>query len=171
MTMAYLVSMRSKDPSTRVGAVIVDSGMGVRATGYNGFPRGVHDYEERYLNKEYKYFAENHAEENAILHCAKVGLSTVGCSIYSIWMPCAQCAKTIIQAGIKKVVYDQYFPGNNVKFQKPHWLQSLKISSELFKEGGVEVVKFGDPLLEIHGLYSERDFDPFKRDSEIETLV
>lgn len=158
MTMAYLVSMKSKDPSTRVGAVIVGPDREIRATGYNGLPRGVQDKPERYHNREYKYLAVNHAEENAILHCVLTGVSARGCTLYTPWIPCSRCSKAIIQAGIKKVVYDANFPGNDVKFHT-EWELSTQVTKELLQEAGVVIEKFSGSLIKIQGLCKEQPFD------------
>ncbi len=131
MTLAYLVSMKSKDPSTRVGAVIVGKDNEIISTGYNGLPRNVEDKIDRYVNKDYKYLSSNHAEENAILHCARNGVSSKNCSIYTPWIPCSRCAKSIIQAGISEVIYDENFPGNDVNNQNEVWKQSIEVSNEI----------------------------------------
>lgn len=161
MTMAYLVAMKSKDPSTRVGAVIVGPDHEIRATGYNGLPRGIHDREYRYTDKDYKYQACNHAEENAILHCAMNGTSAKGCTLYCQWQPCARCTKSIIQAGIIEVVYDKNFPGNK-EGEQHIWQESIEISQELLNEVGIVVREFDEKLIEIEGLYKEK---PFKLDT------
>lgn len=162
MTMAYLISMKSKDPSTRVGAVIVGKDHEIRSTGYNGLPRKVEDFSERYTEKDYKYYACNHAEENAILHCAKIGISTSGCILYTTWLPCSYCAKAIIQVGIEKVIYHKYFPGvlqkQNGDFRSERWGRSMQISQELLLEAGVELVGFSDKLVRINGLYNGNVF-------------
>lgn len=158
MTMAYLVSMKSKDPSTRVGAVIVGPDHEIIATGYNGLPRGIADHEHRYLDKEYKYMAINHAEENAILHCARVGVSAKGCQLYIPWIPCSRCTKTIIQSGISEVIYDVNFPGNEVVEQLAEWKRSIEISRELLIEAKVQIREFNEPLLSIEGLYQGKKF-------------
>ena len=157
MTMAYLVSMKSKDPSTRVGAVIVGPDKEIRATGYNGLPRGIEDREYRYTEKDYKYLASNHAEENAILHCARIGVSASGCTIYTPWIPCARCTKALIQSGITEVVYDTNFPGNHVE-QQGVWEQSVEIARELLKEADVLVREFSGKIIQIEGLYAEKKF-------------
>lgn len=159
MTMAYLVSMKSKDPSTRVGAVIVTKDNQVVATGYNGFPRGIEDSEDRYINKAYKYLAINHAEENAILQCARNGVSAYGCRLYVPWIPCSRCAKLIIQSGITEVIYDSRFPGNKQENQSDEWRQSVIISQELLLEANVNLRIFTDDLIHIHGLYSGNQFE------------
>jgi dCMP deaminase len=153
MSLAYLVSMKSKDTSTRVGAVIVGKDNEIRSTGFNGLPRGIEDAQHRYDNKEYKYLAENHAEENAILNCARVGVSTDNCSIYTPWLPCAYCAKSIIQAGIKKVIYDVNFPGNDQKHQTEYWYNKMMIAKEILIESQVEIIPFSGELIEVSGFY------------------
>lgn len=155
MTMAYLVAAKSKDPSTKVGAVIVGPDNEIRSTGYNGLPRGLSDTEERYT-KPLKYNLVNHAEENAILHCSRVGISSKGCTIYVPWIPCSLCAKSIIQAGIVKVIVHKQWPGNNC--QNSNWAESIAITKEMFNETGVEMLEYDGPLIQIQGLYSGKEF-------------
>lgn len=162
MTLAYLVSMKSKDPSTRVGSVIVGPNHEIRSTGYNGLPRNIADRAYRYENREYKLLAVNHAEENAILNCALNGISAQGCTIYSPWLACARCAKSIIQAGIKEVVYDKNFPGNHDEKQED-WKLSIEISKELLIEAGITIREYDGPLIKIEGLYKGTHYDPFHR--------
>ena len=157
MTMAYTVAMKSKDPSTKVGAIIVGSDMEIRSSGYNGLPRDIEDKLERYEDKEFKYIASNHAEENAILHCARVGISSIGCTIYTPWFPCALCSKAIIQSGIIAVVFDKRFPGNN-KEKQENWQKSISISEMLLSEAKVQVREFNDSLISIEGLYKGKSF-------------
>lgn len=157
MTMSYLVSMKSRDPSTRVGAVIVGPDNEVRATGYNGLPRGVQETEERYFDKKYKYMAVNHAEENAILHCARIGVSAKSCKIYTPWIPCSRCAKAILQAGIVEVIYDGNFPGNHLEQQR-EWGDSIKISREFMEEANIKLKLFSGKLIKIEGLYHEQKY-------------
>ncbi|CAL7960851.1 Uncharacterized deaminase in luxG 3'region [Alphaproteobacteria bacterium] len=158
MTMAYLAAMKSKDPSTKIGAIIVGPNREIRSTGYNGLPRKINDLAERYSNKEYKYLAGNHAEENAILHCARIGVSTLGCSIYTPWIPCAQCAKAIIQVGITSVTYHAEFPGNE-RENYNNWSTSISISLELLKEAGIILHRFQGKLLKPKGLYNGKWFE------------
>lgn len=112
MGVAFLASMRSKDPSTQVGACIVDSENRILSTGYNGFPSGCSDDEFPWEREgEYsavKYPFVVHAELNAILNAR--GKNLTGSRIYVDLFPCNECAKAIIQAGIKEVVYlsDKY---------------------------------------------------------------
>ena len=158
MTMAYLVSMKSKDPSTRVGAVIVGPDREVRATGYNGLPRMVEDKASRYNNRDYKLLAINHAEENAILNCALNGIAARGCVLYSPWMPCSSCTKLIIQSGIKEVVYDSNFPGNHEDKQHD-WSFSMNVTAELLAESGIVMRAFSGGTIKIEGLYHGSRFE------------
>ena len=112
MGVALLAAERSKDPSTQVGACIVDANKTILSTGYNGFPKGCAD-EEYPWNRdealgETKYPYVVHAELNAILNSQ--GKSLNGATIYVGLFPCNECTKAIIQSGIKEVVYlsDKY---------------------------------------------------------------
>lgn len=111
MGVSMLSAMRSKDPNSQVGACIVNQKKQIVATGYNGWPRGIHDdllpwtREGSVLEKKYVYVV--HAEANAIVNATS---SLEGCSIYVALYPCNECAKLIIQSGIKEVIYvsDKY---------------------------------------------------------------
>lgn len=113
MGVAILASQRSKDPSTQVGACIVNDDNKIMSVGYNGFPRGCSDDEFPWdrsaeCESETKYPYVCHAELNAILNAG--GNSLKGCRIYVVLFPCNECAKAIIQSGIKEVIYisDKY---------------------------------------------------------------
>ena len=151
MTMSYLVSMKSKDPRTRVGAIIVGKGREIISTGYNGMPRGYKDTEERYNDKNHKYMAVVHAEENAILHCARIGVTARSCSLYVPWIPCSRCAKMIIQVGIKEVIYDPYFPANKNKDSK--WWETMNLTQAMFEETNVRMREVDGELHNIELLY------------------
>ena len=132
--MVHICSDRSKDTHTKVGAVIKGEGKEIISMGYNGMPRGVDDnVPARYERPEkYKYFA--HAEANAIFNLALRQLK--GSSIYVQWCPCCDCAKAIIQVGIKEVVLEStdIQSSNNGK-----WLESCIATLIMFKETGVKV--------------------------------
>lgn len=123
MLMAELIAERSKDPSTQAGAVIVDANKIIVGLGYNGFPRGIKDEElswERegeFLNTKYAYVV--HAEENAIYNA---NTATEGCSIYTTLFPCNECAKTLIQNGIKEIIFSSDKYHNN-----DPWVASRKM--------------------------------------------
>ena len=138
MGLAHLSAYRSKDPSTQVGAVIVDGNHKVVSIGYNGFPRGCSDDEFPWDREgdmlDTKYAFVVHAELNAILNASRdVG----GCTIYVSLFPCNECAKAIIQSGIKKIVYecDKYAntPG-------------VIASKRMLKAAGVELVQLQDTI-------------------------
>lgn len=107
MGLAHLSAKRSKDPSTQVGACIVNPTKKVVGIGYNGFPTGISDddfpwnVDEVYHHSKYAYVV--HAELNAILNATQ---KLDGCSMYVSLFPCNECAKAIIQSGIKKLVYE-----------------------------------------------------------------
>jgi dCMP deaminase len=156
MTMAYLVASKSKDPSTKVGAVIIGPDHEIRSTGYNGLPRGLEDTLSRY-DRPIKYSIVNHAEENAILHCSRVGISAHGCTMYVPWSPCSLCAKAIIQAGIKRVVYHGRWPGNDNP--NSDWVESIRLAQEMFKETGVELVNYEGELISLKGFYQGKEVE------------
>jgi len=128
MGVALLSAMRSKDPGTQVGACIVNEDKKIVGVGYNGFPTGCSDDElpwERegdFLATKYPYIC--HAELNAILN--SIGANLKNCSIYVALFPCNECAKAIIQSGIKEVVYlsDKYAETDIVKASKKLFLQA-----------------------------------------------
>lgn len=132
--LAKEIASWSKDPSTKVGAVIVGSKGQIVSQGYNGFPRGFLDSNERLNNKELKYRYVIHAEANALYNALYNGASVEGCTIYVHGLPCChECAKAIIQSGIKRVVYDTD--------PKPNWIDKTQIALDMFKEANVEVLK------------------------------
>lgn len=108
MGVAMLSAMRSKDPNTQVGACIVSEDNKILSMGYNGFPRGCSDDEFPWAREgaplENKYLYSTHSELNAILNYT--GGSLEGAKLYVSLFPCNECAKAIIQAGIRTVVYD-----------------------------------------------------------------
>ena len=105
MRLAREVSTWSKDPSSKIGAVIVNDRRRILATGYNGFPEGIDDNEERLNNREEKYPRIIHAEMNALLNALKNGVSVEGATLYVYGLPvCPDCTKSIIQAGIRRIV-------------------------------------------------------------------
>lgn len=135
--MAAHIAQYSKDPSTKVGAIIVDSDNVVRATGYNGFPRGVNDTEERLAHRPTKYAFTVHAEANAILNAARSGASVRDCVLYVTHPPCNECAKAIIQAGIARVSVPL-----GIHDMLERWREEWKIADQMFHEADVWVELF-----------------------------
>jgi len=138
LVLAKHIAEWSKDPSTKVGAVIVNRDNQIVGTGYNGFPRGVKDDAERYNDRPVKYKFVVHAELNAVL---LAGDRCKGSTIY-VWpqfvegVPptCNECAKAIIQAGIKRVV-GQKGSGLN----RGSWSESAIVAKKMYREAGVEL--------------------------------
>lgn len=127
--LAQHVSAWSKDPSTKVGAVIVDDNRRIVSVGYNGFPAGVNDEPERYENREIKYEMIIHGEINAILFANR---DLHNCTLYT-WpfMPCSRCASIVTQKGINRVVA----PVN----KDPRWEKSFALSKNIFSEAQVKL--------------------------------
>ena len=131
MGVALLSGLRSKDPSTQVGACIVNSQNKIVGAGYNGLPMGCSDedfpWEKTgdFLQTKYPYVC--HAELNAILN--NIGMDLSGCRIYTALFPCNECSKAIIQAGIKEVIFlsDKY-DGTNVSIASKRMLDTAKVS-------------------------------------------
>jgi len=134
LALAKQISQWSKDPSTKIGAIAVGEKGQVLAQGFNGFPRGIDDSDDRYYNKETKYKYVVHAEMNVIFNATYSGVSLDGATLYITGLPaCSDCAKGIIQVGIKRVVME--------KTELPkHWQDSCKFTEKLFQESGVEYV-------------------------------
>lgn len=129
LALAHHVAQWSKDPSTKVGCVLVDDHRRIVGLGYNGFPRGVSDHTERYEIREIKYLMVQHAEANAILNA--VG-KTAGATAYVTHHPCASCAGLLIQAGIGRVVTFVPEPGIAERFA-----ESFKASRIMLAEAEV----------------------------------
>lgn len=136
MGVAMLSAQRSKDNNTQVGACIVNSEKKIVAVGYNGMPTGCNDDDmpweregETLLDTKYPFVC--HAELNAILNRNSANLSS--CTLYVTLFPCNECAKAIIQSGIKKVIY---------KSNKYADTESAKASALLFRKCGIECEEY-----------------------------
>lgn len=131
LSLAKLVSAWSKDPSTKVGATIVEDRR-IISVGYNGFPEGVLDTDERYHNRDTKYKYMVHAERNALLFA---NTSVKNATLYTYpFMPCSQCAGMVIQSGIRKVV--------TLEDNNKRWKESFKITKQMFGEAGVSLTQY-----------------------------
>lgn len=138
LELATHVSTWSKDPSTRVGAVVVNDERIVVGLGYNGFPRGVADYAERYDDRETKYKLVVHAELNAILNAGSECKDATIYVVPSFGLPplCSNCAKAVVQAGIKRVV--GYEP-NVAPDVAVRWADELAAAYLICRESGVRM--------------------------------
>lgn len=131
MDLAKVAASWSKDPSTKIGAVAIGEKGQVLCTGYNGFPRGIDDNLTRYYNRELKYKMVVHAEQNAIYNATYNGVSLDGSTMYVYGLPvCSDCAKGIIQVGVKRVIM-------STPATPDRWKDSWQLTETMFKEAGV----------------------------------
>jgi dCMP deaminase len=134
LQLAKDVATWSKDPSHKIGAIAVGSKGQVLSQGFNGFPRGINDTDERYNDRETKYKYVIHAEMNCIYNATYNGVSLDGGSLYVWGLPvCSECAKGIIQTGVKNVYWsvDEEIP--------ERWVESYKFTKDVLTEAGVEI--------------------------------
>lgn len=145
MQIAHLVKTRATCPRRQVGAVIVKDRR-ILATGYNGAPRGLshcpedgekHDWPRGCMRAGH-CIRSLHAEQNALLQAAMIGVACEGSSIYVTCLPCNTCAKMIINAGISTVIYEGDYPDD--------------FSLELFREAEMELLRYVDGKLEAVGV-------------------
>lgn len=131
LDLADLVASWSEDPSTKVGAVVIDDRQNVLTLGWNGFPRGVASSAGR-MKKPVKYDFFEHAERNAIYNASAVGIPLVGSTLYITLSPCRDCARAIIQAGIKEV------------YLRPTDNREDESALKMLEEAGIPVFIYGD---------------------------
>ena len=142
MGIAILSAMRSKDPSTQVGACIVNSENRILSVGYNGMPSccsdDIYPWERDGSGLDSKYLYVCHAELNAILNC--INGNVRGCTVYTTLFPCNECAKAIIQSGITEIVYmsDKYSGSDSVMASK-RMFETAGVKYRLYKKTGKRV--------------------------------
>lgn len=123
----------SKDPSTQVGCVIVnEEDKIILSTGLNGLPRGVRDLPER-MERPQKYLWTAHAEENAVANAARVGIALKGMTAYVTHYPCSRCARTLVQAGIARVVV-----GPGTTSMPP---EEFEVAAQIFEEANIKITQ------------------------------
>lgn len=140
MGLARHIAQWSKDPTTKVGAVIVGEDRRDIAMGYNGFPRGVRDLEERYADRPTKYLFTQHAERNALDNAA---FDCRGGTLITTMFPCVECAKSMVTKGIVCLISEPV--PEPVAF--PSWRDTIPVALQIFEEAGV-VLHFVEPALE-----------------------
>jgi dCMP deaminase len=143
MTMVYLVAMRSKDKSTHIGAVIVDDLNVIVSVGYNSFVRGINDNVPERQERPEKYYWFEHAERNSIYNACG---SIRGCRMYTNGIPCMDCARGIVQVGIKEVIVDAEWNAEN----KDKWVENAERTVVLFGEAGIKIRFLEGELVEIY---------------------
>jgi dCMP deaminase len=139
INIAEQVKLKSKDKKTQIGVVVVGKDNEIVSTGYNSFARGINDDISERQERPEKYFWFEHAERNAIYNAARIGVSTLGTTMYmTCGMSCSDCARAIINSGISKIVLRK---GKGAKGDK--WNESSIRSIQMFKEAGV-IVEYYD---------------------------
>jgi len=140
ITIAQVCSLRSKDPNTQVGVVIVNKNKEIIATGYNGLPWGCNDdnypwenNQKNWLETKYPYVV--HAEANAIIHARQ---ACHGFSLYTTLFPCCECAKLIIQAGIKQIFYSS---------DKHNKKEEVMAAKRMLKDATIEYILITAPKI------------------------
>lgn len=176
MKLAYLTSYKSKDESSKIGAVLVRDNM-IISTGFNGLPKKVldpYDYENKRVKFKHelgkkglstfsaeeiyekiknrksrpdKYLWTIHGETNAVLAAARLGISINNSILYTQAIPCNECARNLIQAGISKVFVHKIF--NDIFYESDKWKPILQVTLDMFNEAGVKLVYMKDNLGEI----------------------
>lgn len=143
LNIAEQIKLKSKDKSTQIGAVVVGKDKEILTTGYNSFPRGLRDDLPERQERPQKYFWIEHAERNAVYNAARIGVSLKESSIYlTSGLPCADCARAIINAGIKTVYCKRVCTTKN----KEKWIESQNMSLEMLGECGVDVIYYDSNL-------------------------
>ena len=139
INIAEQVKLKSKDKRTQIGVVVVGKDNEIVSTGYNSFPRGINDDVDERQERPEKYFWFEHAERNAIYNAARIGVSTLGTTMYmTCGMSCSDCARAIINSGVSKIVLRK---GKGAKGNK--WNESAERSMKMLEEAGV-IVEYYD---------------------------
>jgi len=153
MTMVYLVAMKSKDEQTHMGAIVVGPDREIRSTGYNSFVRGIKDDIPTRQERPEKYFWFEHAERNAIYNSSLIGVSLKDCTLYTNGVPCADCGRAVVQAGIKYVVVDKNWSNGDT------WDESAKRTLVLFDEADIWLRYWeGEIVTDIHKFQRGENF-------------
>lgn len=142
MRHVYLAASKSKDPKTRIGAILVRD-KNIISTGYNGFARGVKDLKERYNDRLLKRRMVCHGEFNSVITAARLGISTLNSILYTQGIPCSECTKAIIQGGISKIVIHKQWPN---LIHSPEWVNSIELSKLMLGESDIDIEIFDKEL-------------------------
>jgi len=152
LNLAVTVSMKSEDPRTAVGAVIYNpSDYSIVSTGYNGFPRGVTAVKTERFTKSNKHLFFEHAERNAIYTAARYGHRLDDCYMFGLWFPCPDCARAIVQVGIKKFGFSNWWLEKAFGATTPLLTLGMdtnsvaetcinSVAGDILREGGVELI-------------------------------
>jgi len=156
ITEAYkFAAANSTDQSTQIGAILVDEKGTPVAWGANHFPKGVIESPER-LARPAKYLYVAHAELESILNAARNGVKTEGLSMYGTWVACNECAKSIIDSGIVRVVGHK----KAMDAAPERWLEPIRIAAVMFKEAGVVFENWEGDIGGVEIRFNEQPFRP-----------
>jgi len=136
LNICRMVAARSKDPNTQIGCVIAGPAHEIRSTGYNSLPRGIRDDVAERLERPTKYLWMEHAERNAIYNAARCGTPLEGCTLYVEIMPCMDCGRAAVQAGIREVVISRE---RMSEYSSEYFEEHFRRVVELFREAGVRI--------------------------------
>ena len=153
----YWVASKSKDPKTKIGALIVKDKR-IISTGFNGIPIGVADKNEIRNERPEKYKWYEHGERNAIYAAARYGINTDGAILYTNALPCADCARGIIQSGIKDVYIHRQFNDLCNAAQREHWKGHDNATFTMFNEAGLNILAI-DKVLGCKAYFDGKEFD------------
>lgn len=155
LAIAYQEAKLSPDPSTQNGALLIDQDGAIVSRAVNRFPNGVKTTPERW-ERPLKYKVIEHAERNVLFNLARTGIRTEGLVMVCPWAACADCARAIIQCGIKKLVTHQQAHDKSPEF----WRKEIEIAFVMLREAEVEVVMY-DGLMGVEGvLHSGQLWNP-----------
>lgn len=147
MRLARDIATWSKDPSSKIGAVIVNDERRILATGYNGFPRGIADSDDRLNDREKKYSMIVHAELNALMNALYAGVSVKGATLYVYGLPiCSDCTKSVIQSGIARIVITDPRDEDVPEKWKTIWFEK---SDPMFYESGMMISYINKKFLDV----------------------
>ncbi len=152
MEQAFHVATKSKDKSTKVGAVCVGPGNEVVSMGFNGLPRGMRE-KKAYQQRPLKYWVTVHAERNAVYNAARIGARLSGTRMYTQFCPCADCAQAVIQSDIKEIIvctkWDSVIdklPKDTSAIAENRWRESCKVARMMLRESGVKFTVYRGPI-------------------------
>ncbi|MCK9272934.1 dCMP deaminase family protein [Candidatus Gracilibacteria bacterium] len=147
MSIAIVVAQRSIDPSTKVGCVVINEEKSILTTGYNGPPRGMDDSNiPLYGNEKYNYFS--HAEINSIANAARHGISLRNSTFYVTTPPCDVCFRSIINCGVKRVIYGPIPTGHDSKY-------NFDITKRMASESKIELLSLKEVYVDIKGCINQ----------------
>ena len=148
LQLAELISTWSKDPSTKVGAVIVDQDRRIVSCGYNGFPAKIDDSPAELANRELKYSKIIHAERNALIFAKR---DLTNCTLYTCpFFSCSQCTALVIQSGIVRFVTYKLDEDSSLYAR---WAKDIKISRDMYYQAGIDVLEYNKPAF----MYTEQN--------------